>query len=189
MYRSPINDWPDRPQSAPGMDDSQSDTSPLLRIIQEPFLPKPITIVLKCIVVGIHITSIALGAVYFRDCPGQYLIPYYLIISGVAGILFLCLTCLPCGDGREPPKTSLVTLCAQGVMLVFMFAFFIAGNVWIYSLYSEPWDSPTGSKRCNRVLYLYAFWITTVCHLCFAVLFCTYLCLLTVLCILKRTFT
>ncbi|KAM5171771.1 transmembrane protein 272-like [Mantella aurantiaca] len=174
-------------QSSSGMDDNQSDRSPLLRIIQEPFLPKSATITLTCILVAINIANIAIGAVYFHDCPGQYLIPYYLIISGVTGILYLCLTCLPCGDGREPPTPSLATLCVQGVMLIFMFAFFIAGNVWIFSLSGEPWDSPSDPKRCDRVLFLYAFWITIVCYLSFAILILTYLCLLVILCILRRS--
>ncbi|XP_072255496.1 transmembrane protein 272-like [Pyxicephalus adspersus] len=168
------------------MDDNQSDASPLLNIFETSFSPKPVTIGLKCLLFGINVANIVLGAIYFHDCPGQYLIPYYLIISGAAGILFLCLTCLPCGDGREPPTTSLPTLCAQGLMILFMFAFFITGNVWIYSLYNEPWDSPTDPKRCNRVLFLYAFWITNVSYMFIAILILVYLCLLAFLCIMRR---
>ncbi|XP_075062607.1 transmembrane protein 272-like [Mixophyes fleayi] len=171
------------------MDDGESDSpyTPLLRAVQEPFLPKTLLIAVKSFLVCMNIASIAIGAIYINDCPGQYLIPYYLIISGVACLLQLSLTCLPCGDGMEPPSVSLVNVCAQSVMLMFLFAFFIAGNVWIYSLNHEPWDSPSGPKRCNRVLYLYAFWIITLCHLCLAVLVFTYLCLLLCLCILKRS--
>ncbi|CAJ0942251.1 unnamed protein product [Ranitomeya imitator] len=39
-------------------------------------------VALKCIVVGLNIASITIGVIYFNKCPGQYLIPYYLIISG-----------------------------------------------------------------------------------------------------------
>ncbi|XP_063786996.1 uncharacterized protein LOC134936024 isoform X2 [Pseudophryne corroboree] len=169
------------------MEDNDRPYTPLLRAIQEPLLPKPHVVAMKCFLVGINISSIAIGAIYFNDCPGQYLIPYYLIISGVACLLLLCLTCLPCGDGREPPSISLPNVCAQSVMILFLFAFFIAGNVWIYSLNSEPWDSPSGPHRCNRVLYLYSFWVITLCHLCVAVLVLTYLCLLLFLCILRRS--
>ncbi|XP_072000749.1 transmembrane protein 272-like [Engystomops pustulosus] len=161
--------------------------NPLLGIVQESFLPKSVSIALKIILVGINIASIAIGAIYFNDCPGQYLIPYYLIISGVAALLFLSMTCLPCVDEDQVTSVNLTTLCAQSFILLFLFVFFIVGNVWVYSLSRESWDDPSSQKRCHRVLYLYAFWTITLCHLCFAVLLCTYLCLLLGLLILKRS--
>ncbi|KAM4747780.1 transmembrane protein 272-like [Rhinophrynus dorsalis] len=169
------------------MDETNSPYVPLLRAIQEPFMPRPLSVAVKSILAGIHIANIAIGAVYINDCPGQRLIPYYLIILGAVSLLFLSLTCLPCGDGREPPQTGLGTLCAQGVLLLFLFAFFIAGNVWIYSLYMEPWDSPVHPKRCNRVLYLYAFWITTLFHICIALLLLIALCVLICFCVLRAS--
>ncbi|KAM4677592.1 transmembrane protein 272-like isoform 1-T2 [Discoglossus pictus] len=169
------------------MDGIESPYTPLLRVVQEPFLPKPLSVAVKSVITAIHIANISIGAIYIADCPGQRLIPYYLIIWGVGSLLLLFLTCLPCGDGREPSRTSLGTLCAQGVILLFLFAFFIAGNVWIYSLYPESWDSPTSPKRCNRVLYLYAFWITTLCHLIIAVLLIGILCIFFCFCILRAS--
>ncbi|XP_075711630.1 transmembrane protein 272-like [Rhinoderma darwinii] len=167
------------------MDGADSPRTPLLSVIQDSLLPKSVSIALKCLLVGINIASITIGVIYINDCPGQYLIPYYLIISGVACLLYLSMTCLPCIDEDQVTSVNLANLCAQGVMLLFLFAFFIAGNVWIYSLTHEPWDNPSSLKRCNRVLYLYAFWTITLCHLCFLVLLCTYLCLLLGLYILK----
>lgn len=169
------------------MEGADNPRTPLLSMMQESFLPKTVSIALKCILVGINIASITMGVIYINECPGQYLIPYYLIISGVACLMYLSMTCLPCVDEDQVTSVNIANLCAQGVMLLFLFAFFIAGNVWIYSLTREPWDDPTSLKRCNRVLYLYAFWIITLCHLCFLVLLGTYLCLLLGLYILKRS--
>ncbi|XP_040271092.1 transmembrane protein 272-like [Bufo bufo] len=169
------------------MDGADNPRSPLLGFVQDSFLPSTVSIALKCLLVGINIASIVIGAIYINDCPGQYLIPYYLIISGVACLLYLSMTCLPCIDEDQVTSVNLASLCAQGVILLFLFAFFIAGNVWIYSLTHESWDDETSPKRCNRVLYLYAFWTITLCHLCFVVLLCTYLCLLLGLLILKRS--
>ncbi|XP_063302064.1 transmembrane protein 272-like [Pelobates fuscus] len=169
------------------MAESESPYTPLLQAMQGPLMPKPISVTMKCVVAVIHITSIVLGALFIKDCPGQPLIPYYLIVWGSGSILLLCLTCLPCGDGREPPRISLATLCAQGVLFLFLFSFFIAGNVWIYSLYPESWDSPESPKQCNRVLYLYAFWITTICHICLMLLVLGLLCVFICLCVLKAS--
>uniref|UniRef100_A0A8C5MIF4 Uncharacterized protein n=2 Tax=Leptobrachium leishanense TaxID=445787 RepID=A0A8C5MIF4_9ANUR len=159
--------------------------TPLLQKIQGPFMPKPVSIAVKSLFVGIYITGIVLGALYINDCPGQRLIPFYLIIWGGGSLLLLSLTCLPCGDGREPPRVGLVNLCAQGVLLLLLFAFFIAGNVWIYSLYPEPWDDPSNPNHCNRILYLYAFWITTICHMFLMLLVLVFFCIFICLCVLK----
>ncbi|XP_069836982.1 transmembrane protein 272-like [Dendropsophus ebraccatus] len=169
------------------MDGAENPRTPLLSLVQESFLPKTVSIALKCILVAVNIASITIGVIYINDCPGQYLIPYYLIISGVGCLLYLSMTCLPCVDEDQATWVTLANLCSQGVMLLFLFAFFIAGNVWIYSLNHESWDDPSSLKQCNRVLYLYAFWTITLCHLCFLVLLCTYLCLLLGLYLLKRS--
>ncbi|NP_001037975.1 uncharacterized protein LOC733758 isoform X1 [Xenopus tropicalis] len=151
---------------------------PLLRAMQDRFVPKSLSIAGKSLLTAIHIANIAIGAFYINDCPGQYLIPYYLIITGAVSLLLLFLTCLPCGDGREPPRTSWGVLCTQGVLMMFLFIFFIAGNVWVYSLYQEPWDSPESPKRCNRVLYLYAFWVITAVYIFAGVVVILYMCAL-----------
>ncbi|KAM3924269.1 transmembrane protein 272-like [Leptodactylus fuscus] len=168
-------------------DGDDNPRNPLLSVVQESFLPKTVSIALKCILVGINISSIVIGVIYFNDCPGQPLIPYYLIVSGGASLLYLFMTCLPCIDSDRVTTINLANLCAQGLMILFLFAFFIVGNVWVYSLYNEPWNDPRSPSRCQRVLYLYAFWMITLCHLCFLVLLSTYLCLLLCLLILKKS--
>ncbi|XP_053318872.1 transmembrane protein 272-like [Spea bombifrons] len=169
------------------MEESDNPYTPLLQAIQSPFLSKPLSVAVKSVLAGINIANIVLGSVYINGCPGQRLIPYYLIVLGVGSLLLLSLTCLPCGDGRDPPRTTLGLLCAQGALALFLFAFFIAGNVWIYSLYSEPWDSAGDPKWCNRILYLYAFWITTFFHMCFLLIIIAFLCLFICLCVLKSS--
>ncbi|XP_069623472.1 transmembrane protein 272-like isoform X1 [Ranitomeya imitator] len=168
------------------MDDGEDNPRrPLLTVLQESFLPKSISIALKCIVVGLNIASITIGVIYFNKCPGQYLIPYYLIISGAASLLHLSLTCLPCAEEDQVTSVTFASFLAQGVMLIFLFIFFIVGNVWIYSLAGESWDNPSSPKYCDRVLYLYAFWTITLTYIGLFLLLCSYLCLLLGLYILK----
>ncbi|XP_073407717.1 transmembrane protein 272-like isoform X2 [Dendrobates tinctorius] len=171
-----------RSSTAGNMDGEDNPRRPLLTVLQDSFLPKSISIALKCILVGLNIASITIGVIYFNDCPGQYLIPYYLIISGAASLLHLSLTCLPRADEDQ---VTFASFCAQGVMLIFLFIFFIVGNVWIYSLAGESWDNPSSPKYCHRVLYLYAFWTITLSYIGLFLLLCSYLCLLLCLYILK----
>ncbi|KAM4036751.1 transmembrane protein 272-like isoform 1-T3 [Anomaloglossus baeobatrachus] len=167
------------------MDDEDDPRRPLLRVVQESFLPKSISIALKCILVGINIASITVGVFYFNSCPGQYLIPYYLIISGAASLLHLSLTCLPCAEQDQATSITFANFCAQGVILLFLFIFFIAGNVWVYSLAGASWDDPLSPRFCARVLYLFAFWTLTLIYIGLFLLLGSYLCLLLSLYILK----
>lgn len=51
-----------------------------------------------------------------------------------------------------------------------MFSLCIAGSVWIYSLHPPSYDPTNEEKYCNKTLYLFAFWLNTVCYGCLAVL-------------------
>uniref|UniRef100_A0A8C1KHJ8 Si:dkey-19b23.14 n=1 Tax=Cyprinus carpio TaxID=7962 RepID=A0A8C1KHJ8_CYPCA len=51
-----------------------------------------------------------------------------------------------------------------------MFSLFIAGSVWIYSVHPPSYDPTNGQNYCNKTLYLFAFWLNTVCYGCLAVL-------------------
>ncbi|XP_073407720.1 uncharacterized protein [Dendrobates tinctorius] len=150
-----------RSSTAGNMDGEDNPRRPLLTVLQDSFLPKSISIALKCILVGLNIASITIGA---------------------ASLLHLSLTCLPRADEDQ---VTFASFCAQGVMLIFLFIFFIVGNVWIYSLAGESWDNPSSPKYCHRVLYLYAFWTITLSYIGLFLLLCSYLCLLLCLYILK----
>ena len=79
-------------------------------------------------------------------------------------------------DEDDQEDTNNLIRCFDGLVMCFLFAWFIAGNVWIYSIYKPPFDH-TNLNYCNQTLYLFAFWITTsgyifigllcVCYCCF----------------------
>ncbi|KAJ1084781.1 hypothetical protein NDU88_004927 [Pleurodeles waltl] len=144
---------------------SASPYTPLLNAIREPTLPPAFSVVGKVITVVIAVSSISIGSVYFKDCTAQYLIPYYLIVSGASSLLLLALTSLPCGYGGDPPQTSLLLVVSQGLLVLFKTAFFITGNVWIYSIYSPNYMNHEAKNYCHQVLYLYAFWVTTAAYI------------------------
>lgn len=162
---------------------SASPYTPLLNAISEPTLPPALSVAGKVLTVMIAVVSISIGSVYFRDCPAQYLIPYYLIISGASTLLLLFLASLPCGYDSDPPQPSLLMVVSQGLIVLFKIAFFIAGNVWIYSIYYPNYINHDAVNYCHQVLYLYAFWVTTASYILLGMMIiiscCILICLFT----------
>ncbi|XP_049923586.1 transmembrane protein 272-like [Epinephelus moara] len=145
--------------------------SGLIRRIRSP--PQPPTPILACSKLALcvmPIAQIAVGAVHLDDCPRQHYIPIYLIVAGVFGLVLAVLSCLPCAkkadDGTSNPLTS---ICAtwNSLIGIFVFCWFIAGNVWIYSIYQPNYNKNTTNvdPYCDRGLYLFAFWTTTLIYI------------------------
>ncbi|XP_061565545.1 transmembrane protein 272-like [Cololabis saira] len=132
--------------------------------------PAPVQVISKLFGCILPIVHIAIGAVYLHDCPRQPYIPIYLIVSGVFGVLMAVFPCLPgTQQPRDGPPTSLsrVCTCWNSLMSTFLFCWFIAGNVWIYSIYQPNYDKNTTSvdPYCDKTLYLFSFWITTLVYI------------------------
>ncbi|XP_075906800.1 transmembrane protein 272 [Nelusetta ayraudi] len=152
--------------------------------------PQPPTHVLvssKVIVCALTIANIAIGAVYLHDCPRQRFIPIYLIVMGVFGMALTLLSYLPCArqNSDEPPNPlSPVCVIWNSLTSTFMFCWFIAGNVWIYSVYRPDFQKNllNPDMYCNKNLYLYAFWTTTLVYILIAVALLGGCCMLVCLC-------
>ncbi|XP_068569438.1 transmembrane protein 272-like [Cebidichthys violaceus] len=116
--------------------------------------PAAIIVCAQVIMSILPIAQLVVGAVYQKDCPRQPYIPIYLLVMGVFSLLTNMLSFLPCSASFG----NLVKTLSFFVSL-FIFCWFIAGNVWIYSIY-EPNYNNTGSMDtyCNKTLYLFAFW-------------------------------
>ncbi|KAG7243440.1 hypothetical protein INR49_011897 [Caranx melampygus] len=162
----------------------------LLRHIQSPPQPpKPILGCSKVILCILPSAQIAIGSVYLNECPRQPYIPIYLIVVGVFGLVLALLSCLPCAqqpkDGSSNPLSQ-VCMTWNSLTSFFLFCWFIAGNVWIYSVYQPNYDknTPDPDSYCNKTLYLFAFWTTTLVYILLGlflltgccVLVCFYLC-------------
>lgn len=59
------------------------------------------------------------------------------------------------------------------------------GNVWIYSIYQPSYD--TGTDYCNKTLYLFAFWTTTLVYILLGITFLGGCCMLFCLCLCGRS--
>ncbi|XP_070710920.1 transmembrane protein 272-like [Pempheris klunzingeri] len=166
-----------------------SNTGLIRRIHSPPQLPAPVLACTKLLFCAMPIAQIALGAVYLHDCPRQHYIPIYSIVAGVFSLVLGLLSCLPCAhEPTEGPSNPLSRVCVAWNSLIsfFLFCWFIAGNVWIYSIYKPNYNKNTTSSDpyCNKTLYLFSFWTTTLVYIALGlflvigccVLFCFCLC-------------
>ncbi|XP_059210371.1 transmembrane protein 272-like [Centropristis striata] len=124
----------------------------------------------KVLCCAIPIAQIALGAIHLDDCPRQHYIPIYLIVVGVFSLVLSVLSCLPCTqEPEEGPSTPLSRAFTtwNSLTSLFLFCWFIAGNVWIYSIYKPNYNKNTTNvdPYCDKTLYLFAFWTTTVVYI------------------------
>ncbi|XP_028331046.1 uncharacterized protein LOC114480824 [Gouania willdenowi] len=138
-----------------------------------PQLPVPVLASVKVVFSAIPIAQIAIGSLYLGDCPRNQHIPIYLIVVGVFGLLLNALSCLPCTrESKEANPSPLSRVCRVWNTLTsfFLFCWFITGNVWIYSIYQPEYNRNTTdiSLYCNKTLYLFAFWITTLIYILLA---------------------
>ncbi|XP_072544680.1 transmembrane protein 272-like [Salminus brasiliensis] len=147
----------------------------------------PCLLISKLLLVAIPIAQIAMGVVYLNECPKQHYIPLYLVVCGVFSTVRSLLSCLPCNKKEEDGSSSgLNILCNvwNGLVFAFMFCWFISGSVWIYSIYPPNYNSTMpGEPYCNKTLYLFAFWTTTVTYIILAGLLVAVCCALICVCV------
>ncbi|XP_068117636.1 transmembrane protein 272-like [Hyperolius riggenbachi] len=94
----------------------------------------------------LSIAMIVLGSLYIDQCPIQPLIPIFLIVAGAVHLLGFVLMPLQ----FVCPK---VTYTIEGIVGLFSLSWFIAGSVWVFSIYQ------TNPKLCHDTLYKFAFGI------------------------------
>ncbi|XP_076581560.1 transmembrane protein 272 [Chaetodon auriga] len=166
-----------------------SNTGLIQRIRSPPQPPTPILACSKLVLCAMPIAQISIGSVYLHDCPQEHHIPIYLIVLGVFSLALTLLSCLPCAqepkDGTTNPLSRVCTAW-NSLTSFFLFCWFIAGNVWIYSIYQPNYNKNTTSVEpyCDKTLYLFAFWTTTLVYILLGlfllggctVLVCFYLC-------------
>nr|XP_015196236.1 PREDICTED: uncharacterized protein LOC107076615 isoform X3 [Lepisosteus oculatus]XP_015196237.1 PREDICTED: uncharacterized protein LOC107076615 isoform X3 [Lepisosteus oculatus]XP_015196238.1 PREDICTED: uncharacterized protein LOC107076615 isoform X3 [Lepisosteus oculatus] len=140
----------------------------LRQVPRPPRVSTPVLVISKIIMIALPIAQIVIGTLYLHDCPSQRYIPIYLLVTGVFSVVLSLLSCLPCAKEEEEGGSSsmLSSLCTtwNSLTSLFLFCWFIAGNVWIYSIY-QPNYTRGEPDFCNKTLYLFAFWATTLVYI------------------------
>ncbi|KAI1898814.1 hypothetical protein AGOR_G00076230 [Albula goreensis] len=86
------------------------------------------------------IPIITLGALYLHDCPKQPNIPIYLVVGGVVCLLICILSFFSSGQ-QDLCKGALCSAC-KFILYLFGFCWFIAGSVWVYTIFPPNYESP-----------------------------------------------
>jgi len=119
-------------------------------------------------VMALPIAQLVIGLQNQEKCPINDKIPLYLIVSGGFGIaaaliqLFDGMCCRTTDEaGNRKSKCALFGFINTLINL-FMFAWFICGNVWVYKIYKTvDHDDAESENYCAALPYLFAFWCIT----------------------------
>ncbi|CAF0957734.1 unnamed protein product [Brachionus calyciflorus] len=106
-----------------------------------------------------------------RRCNIEPLIPIWLIVYHSVTI-FMVFLLIPicfieyCGKEILRQFVLILTICLTIFFGIFQLAWFIAGNVWVYSKYeSVVFENASSSLYCDQNLYLLAFWTINVSYI------------------------
>ncbi|XP_034148872.1 transmembrane protein 272-like [Esox lucius] len=161
------------------------DRSLLQHMRQAPQPSTPVLVLSKLIMAVLPIAQIVIGVMFLEKCPQQRYIPIYLLVTGAFALSLSVMSCLPCTKEQEDGEQSgLSTLCTTWNSLVslFLFCWFIAGNVWIYSIYPANYKEEE-PPYCNKTLYLFAFWSTSLVYIFIGVILAGGCCVLLCMCL------
>jgi len=147
------------------------------------------------LLLALPMSMIIIGAKFKDDCPVEPFIPIYLIIGGAIGILKTIIEIIrrvtqngdifsseekeettSAGVPQQTDDRSIAWVFFDGIISLFLFSWFIAGNIWVYSKYKPNFVAPTHEplNYCNKTLYMFAFWVITASYLILGMIcFCT----------------
>ena len=128
----------------------------------------------------LNVIMLCVGGATVHDCPIKPIIPIYLIVAGVLGVVTKILPLI----NMKLLNSKIIERVLYALYLI-EFIWMILGSVWIYSIYEPPYTPITDQPHCNKTAYLLAFWLLTLNYIflllvilipCFAVCcicFCT----------------
>lgn len=166
-----------------------SDRAQLLQTMKAvPLQNKYCTVASSVLSILLISVTLVIGSIYLNECTKQRMIPIYLIVMGCVSIAYIIFKVIVksvgCGENNE---SWLPGDIVTGIVILFQFSWFIAGSVWIFSIFQPNYTNPKSGDYCHRVLYVYAFSVTLAAYILVGVL-CILVCcsLLCQLCLARN---
>jgi hypothetical protein len=131
-------------------------------------------------VLAIPMSMILVGAKFKDDCPVEPFIPVYLIVAGSFGMIKTIIVIMQGllytgevfpgrsgGGEKQSDERPFAWVFLDGCLNLFLFTWFVAGNVWVYSHYKPHFSPPPHEpyNYCNPTLYLFSFWVITISYM------------------------
>merc|ERR1712180_525830 len=134
--------------------------------------------------IGLPIAMVVNGAVHINKCPLERMIPIFMIVQGSVYIVKTIIDvavryyqsrkrCRGCQDdnNEEDDGHTKRGNWLSRLLGLFLFGFFIAGNVWVYSNYA-PSNVEGDPRYCDHRIYYFAFWVITSSYIVLGLLLC-----------------
>ncbi|XP_066925519.1 transmembrane protein 272-like [Clytia hemisphaerica] len=147
-----------------------------LKMIGLIFLSKVGCTLMLMMLLALPMSMVVIGVSYKDVCPIEPFIPIYLIVGGSFGIVKMLSIIIQRitynGDIFQSDKSNeeerpIAWLFVDGVLNLFLFTWFVAGNIWVYSKYKPNYTPPPHQpfNYCNKTVYVFAFWVITTSYL------------------------
>ncbi|XP_044000083.1 uncharacterized protein LOC122846868 [Gambusia affinis] len=102
------------------------------------------------ILAAFPVVQIALGAVYIHECPAGPVVPVYMMVFGILGLLMMALFTLP--KLLSPAaQTHSAWVVFFTILLLLFFVWLLVGSYHVYSIYPPNYEkNTTGSNSSTR---------------------------------------
>ncbi|XP_075265789.1 transmembrane protein 272-like isoform X3 [Convolutriloba macropyga] len=127
------------------------------------------TTIILALFLAFPIAMIVIGALKLDDCPAEEFIPKWLLIMGCFGLLknLMSLGQQVFNKAKDNNDKNASKNPIECILDLFLFAWFIAGSVWVYRTYSDvSYNKTTGGEDyCDELLYKFSFWSLTISYI------------------------
>ncbi|XP_033632302.1 transmembrane protein 272-like [Asterias rubens] len=117
--------------------------------------------------VGLPIAMLINGAIHLDECPVEPYIPIYMIVQGSLCTLQIMIThslrikrcCEKRGQNLMEERTTVEKVIGgiNSLIGLVIFAFFIAGNIWVFRVLTPNTTDPTAVTYCRHSIYWFTF--------------------------------
>lgn len=117
------------------------------------------------------------GSVFLNDCPGQRIIPIWLIVFGCVSLLQTTINIVKRffkkksrrdeEEGDQANYANRTGSCFESLVSIFLFVWIILGSYWVFGYYYVWRDgcnrAPMGcNSLCNPIPYLFSYIVLIV---------------------------